>query len=178
MKKLLEAKHWQLFMLIVGIHIVSLLLIRVNAENLLFYEIYLPWIWPIPVVIFYGWLWSIFFHFKGYRPKGSKSYGVVFVASSLCSLSLLFASVLYAIRTDFISSNEGSDAIGWLNLLFVLCTLCCIVCVSRIIKLVELHRTVRLIEYLGDFFLMLFYPIGIWIIQPRINRIVLNLRLP
>lgn len=43
---------------------------------------------------------------------------------------------------------------------------------AKTLKSIELGRKVTFGEYLGDFFLFLFLPFGIWFLQPRINQIV------
>jgi hypothetical protein len=43
---------------------------------------------------------------------------------------------------------------------------------GRLIKSIELGEKADFGEYIGNFFLLLFWPIGIWFLQPRINRIV------
>ena len=43
--------------------------------------------------------------------------------------------------------------------------------VSKSLVLAETDKTATFYDYAGPFFLMWFYPIGIWIIQPRINRL-------
>jgi hypothetical protein len=42
----------------------------------------------------------------------------------------------------------------------------------RVLKSIELEREAKFGDYLGDFFLILFFPIGIWFLQPRIRKIV------
>ena len=44
--------------------------------------------------------------------------------------------------------------------------------VAKTFKTVELQRTVTFSDFAGEFFLLWFYPIGIWIIQPKINRMI------
>ena len=34
----------------------------------------------------------------------------------------------------------------------------------------ELQRRVQVKEVLGDFFLFLFFPVGVWFLQPKVNR--------
>ena len=43
---------------------------------------------------------------------------------------------------------------------------------GRIIKSIELGRKASFDEYISNFFLLIFWPFGIWNLQPRINRIV------
>jgi len=42
------------------------------------------------------------------------------------------------------------------------------------IKSIELNKKASFGEYIGDFFLILFLPIGIWFLQPRIKQILDN----
>jgi hypothetical protein len=42
---------------------------------------------------------------------------------------------------------------------------------SKTLALAETGRTVSFYDYAGPFFLLWFYPVGVWIIQPRINRL-------
>ena len=43
---------------------------------------------------------------------------------------------------------------------------------GRIIKSTELDRKSRKRESIGYFFLLIFLPIGIWILQPKVNRLL------
>lgn len=44
--------------------------------------------------------------------------------------------------------------------------------IAKTIKTAELQRDVKFSEYVGEFFLVWFYPIGVWILQPTINKLV------
>ena len=46
--------------------------------------------------------------------------------------------------------------------------------VAKTFKTVELQREVSFSDFAGEFFLIWFYPVGIWIIQPKINKMVEN----
>jgi hypothetical protein len=43
--------------------------------------------------------------------------------------------------------------------------------VSKNLVMVETGKRVTFYDYAGPFFLIWFFPIGIWFIQPRINRL-------
>jgi hypothetical protein len=56
--------------------------------------------------------------------------------------------------------------------------LACMVCifyllyfVSKNLLLVETGKQVSFYEYAGPFFLLWFFPIGVWIVQPKVNRL-------
>jgi hypothetical protein len=42
---------------------------------------------------------------------------------------------------------------------------------AKTFKSVELQREALIGDYIGEFFLLWYFPIGIWFIQPRINKI-------
>ena len=43
---------------------------------------------------------------------------------------------------------------------------------AKTLKSIELNKEASLGDYLGDFLLIVFLPIGIWFLQPRIRRII------
>lgn len=45
---------------------------------------------------------------------------------------------------------------------------------AKTVRTVEKGSVARFGEYIGDFALLMFWPIGVWILQPRINRMVQN----
>jgi CDP-diglyceride synthetase len=48
---------------------------------------------------------------------------------------------------------------------------------ARTLKSIELNRQATLREYIGDFFLIVLLPIGIWFLQPRVNKIAEGIKL-
>jgi hypothetical protein len=44
--------------------------------------------------------------------------------------------------------------------------------VAKTIKTVELQREVKFSDFAGEFFMIWFFPIGIWIVQPKINEMI------
>jgi hypothetical protein len=44
--------------------------------------------------------------------------------------------------------------------------------VAKTFKTVELQREVSFSDFVGEFFMIWFYPVGIWIIQPKINKMI------
>jgi hypothetical protein len=58
-----------------------------------------------------------------------------------------------------------------LHLISMFCVFYCLYFVTKVIKTVERQEKVSFGDCLGDFFLIWFFFIGIWIIQPRINAL-------
>ena len=59
-----------------------------------------------------------------------------------------------------------------LHLFSMFCILYSLYFVAKTFKTVELQREVTFSDFAGEFFLIWFYPIGIWIVQPKINKMV------
>jgi len=45
---------------------------------------------------------------------------------------------------------------------------------AKAIVLAETHKKQKFDRYIGTFFLLWFFPVGIWLVQPRLNRLVEN----
>ena len=87
------------------------------------------------------------------------------------------------IGTIFYGISTGDNAIGGvfgkmlffvvpLHLFSMFCMFYLLYFVSKTLKTVELKREVTFSDFLGEFFMIWFFPFGIWIIQPRINKLV------
>jgi hypothetical protein len=57
------------------------------------------------------------------------------------------------------------------HFLSIFCIFYCIYFVAKTIKTVELQRAVKFKDFVGEFFLVWFFPIGVWILQPTINKL-------
>ena len=59
-----------------------------------------------------------------------------------------------------------------LHLFAMFCIFYAMYFVAKTIKTVELQREVQFSDFVGEFFLIWFYAIGIWILQPKINKMM------
>jgi len=57
------------------------------------------------------------------------------------------------------------------------CVVYLFVFVSKTLVMTETGEPATFSDYAGPFFLLWFFPVGIWIIQPRVNRLYANRRL-
>ncbi|MGA8503302.1 MAG: hypothetical protein WB683_17255 [Candidatus Sulfotelmatobacter sp.] len=58
-----------------------------------------------------------------------------------------------------------------LHLVAIFCVFYLPIFVSKNLALVEMGKDVTFYDYAGPFFLLWFLPIGLWIVQPRINKL-------
>jgi hypothetical protein len=59
-----------------------------------------------------------------------------------------------------------------LHLFSMFCIFYCLYFVAKTFKTVELQREVQFSDFAGEFFLIWFFPVGIWVIQPKINKMI------
>jgi len=89
----------------------------------------------------------------------------------------LFYLFAYLVLFDRVSNGEQlnwgfSVLVIILSYLFsAFCAFYCIYFNAKLLKAVELQRPVTFRDYVFEFFLFWLFPIGVWLIQPRMNRI-------
>lgn len=191
--KFLKAKHWQLFTLMFGIpillQIVVIISMFANIDSngnpdqtgmLNMIKIF-PIIMFLYVGLLFGWFWSIGIGLQKYLPTDIKMKIKKFKIFFFIPLTyILFLLVI--IGTTLYGISSGSNAVGRLvgKMLFVVipmhlfsmfCIFYLLYFVSKTIKTTELKRTVTFSDFIVEFFMIWFFPIGIWFIQPRLNKI-------
>jgi hypothetical protein len=169
MTKLLTLKHWQLFGLMIGVMIISS-----------FFDIATSQIaWAISMLLFvsiyFGWFWTMGMNLYPKLPPNTNLnlsrfklfmlIPVVYIAI----ISLIFGGISIGTHGD--STGGYAVIIVPIHLFSMFCIFWCLAFVAKSLKAVELQRPVTFNDYAGEFFLIWFFPIGIWIIQPRINKI-------
>jgi uncharacterized membrane protein YagU involved in acid resistance len=115
----------------------------------------------IPIYI---WIWSI--GTKLYPNSDTENKLVLY----LFKVSVLFPLV-YVVYGIYRMIAIG-DVIMPLHLAAMFCSLYAMIFAAKSLKSSELNKRATISEYLGDFFLIWFFPIGVWILQPRIHKII------
>ena len=192
--KFLKAQHWQLFVLMFGIpfllQIVASILMFLNIDSngnpdltgMISILISSPIIMLLYTGVFFGWFWSIGIGLQKYIPAEIKMKIKKFKVFFFIPLFyILFIFIL--IGTTFFGISTGSNAVGGIignMLIFIIpmhlfsmfCMFYLLYFVSKTIRTIELERPVTFSDFIGEFFMIWFFPIGIWFIQPRLNKIV------
>lgn len=194
-ERFLHAKHWQLFVLIFGIPMVfqflmmaSLITQTLNAgptEPFLMFEYikFFPLMILIPLGVLFGWFWSITIGLQKKIPsdvvmKINKFKLFFFIPVIYILIFLMF--FIY-ISTSLLVPNAEPN-IGLVGSIFTVivpihlfsmfCIFYTIYFVAKTIKTVELKREVKFGDFAGEFFLLWFYPVGVWILQPKLNKMI------
>lgn len=192
--KFLKAKHWQMFLLIFGIPFLAYLLTMIGVvttvgagneptpQMLASLFMFFPLMMIIFVFMHFGWLYSVATGLQAKVPEGVKMKVrkfKVFFTIPLVYIGLIIFFLLFMMNDlesgNFISESfiVGVFAVVFpLHLFSIFCILYTMYFVAKTFKTAELQRKVSFSDFAGDFFLVWFLPIGIWIIQPKINRMV------
>lgn len=191
MKIILTAKHWQLFLVVFMLpfifeSVALPLLLKDYAVDLLI-------VMPVRMFILFGglfmWLLSIASQLNDMLPEGlrlrPRRFKLLLITAFIYTLFVIGFMGLgcgfgFGTNIEMGQAPSGGMLGGVIGLVLPLlflayCVIYCFRFVSVVILSMELQRRVKFFDYLGVFFLLLFFPIGIWILQPRINKVVENI---
>jgi hypothetical protein len=118
------------------------------------------------MLFFLGWLWSM----------GSFLTSILAEPQRLplryFRVSLIYPAIYVAyFFTVFSASKPPSALIVPFHLLAMFCMFYNLYFVSKSLVIAETGEATSFYDYAGPFFLTWFFPIGMWVIQPRINRL-------
>lgn len=203
----LRAKHWQLFIPVIGLPIAihTLFMFRMaqtltlqkvpNPTTILALMQWMPIAIALVSAVLFGWIWSIAIKLQAFVPPhvqlNTRRFKVLFFipvayfALFLGSFFLIieFFNSLFSLpdpnQFDGQLPNFGLF-FGLFSLLFPL-HLFAIFCIfhsmyfaAKTFKTAELQREVSFNDFAGEFFLIWFFPVGVWILQPKLNQLVLS----
>ncbi len=174
MKGLLHIKHWQLFLLTVGVPMLMQIVLVILAIAGFGSEVMMIILMLIVAVycpaIFFGWMYTTVTHLNHRLPDT--------VAMNLKRFEFFFFTpfVYVLVLSISLMSMQEVPPVAFLlivpaHLFCMFCMFYCLYFFAKSLKAVELQRDVTSSDYLDIFFLIWFFPIGLWMIQPRINRI-------
>lgn len=187
--RFLTAKHWQLFIFTFGIPMIleigfvfaMVLSVITHRGSDVFpffsYMKFFPFIGILFMGTLLGWFWSVG---VGLQPLIPEDLRLNVSGFKFFVLFPLIYFVLFAGQMSLFMSETRVNpliflAIFPLHLFAMFCMFYNFYFVARTFKTIELQRKVELGDYIGEFFLLWFYPVGIWFIQPKINKMAENL---
>jgi len=194
-EKFLKAKHWQLFVLTFGIPMIfQFVMIGTIFSNvasghnpdpsfIFNYMKFFPIMMFIFTGVFFGWFWSVVTGLQSKIPQEAKMKLVRFkIFFFIPLIYILFILIVVGVFMNGIinkTSEPNPIVIGAfiaiifpLHLFSMFCIFHSLYFVAKTFKTAELQREVSFSDFAGEFFMIWFYPIGIWIVQPKINKMV------
>jgi len=181
MELLRKLIHWQIFLLVVGLPIVvqfiqNIIFLTSDQGNEAAYSTGLGLILILPLLIYYGWIGSVGMAFSKRNTSVSMPTGrfkISLWTSCICNLLLL---VYFWAYPQNIRQTDGEEAIpimliGVLVFVALFTLFYCLSFMARAIVQLERGRRITSSEYFSEFIMAVIFPIGIWLLQPRINRL-------
>lgn len=180
MIKFLQLKHWQLFALLFGTTFI-LQFITFGSVAITNEPKTLIYLFPIVMIVyfglFFGWFYSMGTNFHRKLPTSVKMNLKKFkIFLAIPMIYIFFLSVFQIGMISEISNNNQPNPtyllfIVPIHLFSMYCIFYCMYFIAKEFKSVEVQKPVTFSDFAGEFFLLWFFPLGIWIIQPRINKI-------
>lgn len=179
MQALLHLKAWQLFFLLFGMPIV----LEAGVMTAVFTGQSVPWVLVGVLLAAFlalggllAWFYVLGSHLYRRLPPAAPMSLTRFRIAALVPVMYVFLLLAYGANTfrGGPTSSPPGGAIAVmvaLHLLSMGCIFYCLYFTAKALKTVERNAPVPASEYLGEFFLLWFYPVGIWLLQPRINRL-------
>jgi hypothetical protein len=197
MKKLLILKHWQLFILLFAVPFVAYIsLMAYLFTQMVHQEVPLPADDPaaafgffsgvmgavfivlgVVMLLHFAWQYTLGSSLHKKLPAGVKMNLSLFKAFQI--IPLVYMVLLCFFMADIFSDIQANETPNFywfalivpLHLFSIFCMFYSIYFNAKSLKAVELQRPVKGDEFIAEFFLLWFFLIGVWILQPRINRI-------
>jgi hypothetical protein len=123
--------------------------------------------WAVMMLLFLLWYRAVGLFLLERAPERRPSDQALFRFTTTFPVAYsLVAPALFVVK-----SYEWTVVLLALHLLTLGCILHTFKAIARLLTLFETGEWKPFREYFGTFFLLWFFPIGVWTIQPRINRI-------
>ena len=189
-EKLLRAKHWQLFVATFGTVFVGQLIIMSFAfgsdgdpKNIASAFAFFPIILAIVLYVQMGWQYGLIFKLKdkinsplNLPYKRIKAFFFIPIGYFVILLFLMFILFSNVFTPGF---RPGAGFFGIIALMVplhffsIFCMFHTMYFAAKTVKIVEMKKeNVTFNDFAGEFFLIWFYPIGVWILQPKVNKLM------
>jgi hypothetical protein len=180
MTKFLTLKHWQIFGLLLGIPMILQFVMMGSVFSSNDPSIMLaafPFIMILYIALFFSWFYTLGTQLHKKLPQTAAMNLTKFKTFLFIPVIYIFAiSIFMTGLFSSISAGEEPDLgtfalIVPLHLFSMFCIFYCLYFIAKALKTAECQKYVTFRDFAGEFFLIWFFPIGIWIIQPRINKL-------
>lgn len=179
-ERFLKAKHWMIFIIIFvipySLEAIAMIITENDIDKMIYFK-------PVTLIIFFlglfGWFWSIVTGLQGNMPEGVKMKVRKF--KILLIFPMIYIPFAFNLSSTLGNSFEESNGVV-ITLLFATIFIFHILSmfgliysfyfVAKTYKTVELQREVIFSDFAGELFMFMIFPIGVWILQPRINLMI------
>src|SRR5690606_9181673 len=171
----LRIKHWQLFLLSWGP--LSLVFILLYTQPMVFANYFQLWliIFSISVMNSFVWVWAVG---RELQKRTLETHSKLFKIAFWIPFIYIWAFISFMLFNFFVRKVKSINfeiemmvfiAIGVLS---IICIIYGLVLIGRLLRTVELEKRPAWKDHILESVLMLFPPVGLWIVQPKLNKII------
>jgi len=171
MRIYLKAKHWQLFIVLIGAMFMAQALMASSIINEGMPNV-VSFVVPMMLlsIVYFGWFWAISSACYKVLPKELAS------SPRPMQIALIYAFA-YIVLSGIFFFGKGAKPPGYvvvMHLLAMVSIFYSLGFTAKQLTKLEQNKNVTFFSYSGPFFLMWFFPIGVWFIQPKVNQLLSN----
>jgi len=181
MKKLLTLKHWQLFCLLIVLPFILQLIhwsIAIVTMDMKWFFLLFPLVTLLCMAVYLGWIYTLGTQLVKKLPPGVRmNVGVFKILLTIPAVYITVMAVMIGFYPEMPALASDEDAMKAIQLILPLhlfsmfCMFYSIYFNAKALRSAELKRKVSFSDFTGEFFLFWFFPVGIWLLQPRINKL-------
>lgn len=181
MTTFLTLKHWQLFLIMTVLPFTAqmvVLSLAIGGRNWRLIFTVLPLVILCLMVLYFCWMYTLGTQLVKKLPPGVRMnvgrfkilLGIPLGYISLVGIAMMkFPVQLWAGESH--TSIMAGQVIGLLHLCSICCMFYAIYFNAKALRSAELKRECSFGDFAGEFFMLWFFPVGVWILQPRINKL-------
>lgn len=162
----IKLKHWQLFIVLMITPLLIVLTIFLKSETAYGSRLFVARVASLTnTCLLFGWIFSIGRALQGKLPSGLQNDQLYFkisitVVMACCLMSAI--TLLFFGRGLYFTLIMIPSVVAIIYMFYF---------VSKSLRMAELQRIVTTDEFSNEVSMFFFYPIGLWHIQPRINKL-------
>ena len=173
MSKLLRLTNFQLLGLLIGVPFVAVIpLTFLTFLSPIWMIILVPAILILWFGLYFTWHWTVGINLHKKLTQTNMLNVNIFKSLFVFMMFYLGLSIIVPFLGDVSPTFFGVYSI--LNFFGSLSLLYCIGFIAKILNSVELNRSAGFKDWIGDMILIMFFPLGIYFLQPRINEIFIK----
>jgi hypothetical protein len=180
----LKAKHWHIFLFIFCIPLLLIIMFMILSNSVTsFFITYriIPVLSLVSGLLYWCWIWAVFSNLEDKIPEGielnTDFFKLFFIITIIFCCSYTVYNMIFFGRTAHGFFKPRLDFYFFLlplYLFMIFCNFYCLHFISKTLKTVQLGRLAKFNDYAGDFMLFMFYPLGVWFLQPLLNNFAAN----
>lgn len=175
MEIFLRLRHWVIFMLTFGLLLLAFISLMAFNVLSLFTDVEMPIDYALRGILIAQTICFVIGNFWMFA-IGTRLHQKYYYDSFLLLIfrwCIYFSTLAYSARYMIFPALDFFDgSINRFATLFAVgSAIYCSYFAARLLNSVEQQRDVAFREFAGDFFAFIFYPIGVWWLQPRINKV-------